>query len=164
MKKNLLVLALVSCVGFTSVAHAENEIEVIEITGKTSTSKLKKMLLRAEKGFYESYNSHVPKEFQIECDYRKRNLGSNLRERICEPNFVAMVKAKEGIMSSLPPDMLTKAAGLRDGETLDETDVMATKQKQLEELLMKTIQQNPEVATGFLNMKKIQVELANRGK
>lgn len=72
-----------------------NDIEVITVTGERHLGFFRQQMRNAEDSFFSLYNSLTDEdEYKINCS-RKDHLGTNVVNRICEPQYVSDMKFEE---------------------------------------------------------------------
>ncbi len=162
--------AMASPVADTRAQQTGQGIEVIEVVGRYDKVSLRNKMNIAEKAFYDNFNLHVPIEFHVKCEYRKR-LGTNIRRRVCEPYFNKTERARVSALYVYDPNALTRNNGnayidfkLSPNARAELRKTLQAKQEELNGLFITVMEENPDVFQDYLNFRKAQLALQNYGQ
>lgn len=134
--------------------EAMEQLEEIIVVGEPTLRFLREDVYRTENRFYELFNTlNEGKQFDIHCVY-KQPIGSHIRRRVCEANFVKS--------EYMPPTiarfggMLSSESGVQSlsnfgsGNSGHQLAFVQHKTRQMQKLMAELVAEHPELHAALL--------------
>ncbi|MCG8415651.1 MAG: hypothetical protein MI746_15655 [Pseudomonadales bacterium] len=135
--KHLILASLFTLVSYPAFSQDEEEGEVIVIA-ELNRAEVSQFIEEAEEQFYAIFNANVDDDdFKISCS-RQTPTGSNISQRVCEPEFMNKARADNA-----------NAFTFNRGTELSENEIRTSLQPQfdlLQEKMQQMTTENPEFA------------------
>ncbi len=130
------------------------QLEEIIVVGEPTLRFLREDVYRTEDRFYELFNSlNEGKQFDVHCRY-KRPVGSHIRRRVCEANFVKSeympptVYSVGGIISS--ESTVQSLSNFGSGNSGHQLAYVRHKTRQMQTIMAELVAEHPDLHAALL--------------
>lgn len=135
------LIAVFSISTFANASPAQDDVEVITVTGDQSLVQMRSAVKKKRLEFFEAYNAINPdKYFDMLCEYRS-TIGSNIKRMECEPRYVRLIRA-EKIQANFQGSAVNFAMMPNDS---DLAPYLREEHEKAEAHMAKLIQEHPEL-------------------